>query len=177
MSCIETLIEGLYLVEGKQFTDLRGELIKPYSSNFLKEDLNQAFKEVWFTKSKQNVIRGMHLQVKPFACEKFVSVIDGLILDVIIDIRNGSKTYGQLFKTELSYANNQSLYIPQGCAHGYKVLSPSAIVMYMATEINYSNLDVGIRWDSIGFDWGISNPILSEKDMNLNPFLPGETYF
>lgn len=169
MSIIETNIEGLYVVEGKLFEDLRGQLLKPYSSDFFKENsaINLNFKEVWFTKSKKNVIRGMHLQVAPYECEKLVCAICGSVEDVILDLRKNSKTYGETFSIELSEHDIKSLYIPKGCAHGYKVISDNSIVMYMATEVNMSKYDVGIKWNSFGYDWKILNPILSEKDKNL----------
>jgi len=100
-----THIEGLLVFDGFNFTDLRGSLIKPYSKSFFKDfnnDINLDFKEVWFTKSKKNVIRGMHLQVGEYACEKIVSVIQGKVLDVILDIRKNSKTFGKVFDIELS---------------------------------------------------------------------------
>lgn len=177
MSFTETNIKGLYVVEGKKFEDLRGALIKPYSTDFMPENINLDFKEVWFTRSSLNVIRGMHLQVAPFACEKYVSAIEGKVMDVILDLRKDSPTYGQTFKTILSSDEIKGLYIPKGCAHGYKVLTDKSIVMYMATEVNVGKCDIGIKWDSFGFDWEISNPILSDKDLNLEPFEYGKTMF
>ena len=177
MSYIETNIKGLYVIEGKRFTDLRGELVKPYSQDFMPDDLNLNFKEVWFTKSKLNVIRGMHLQVAPFACEKAVSAIEGSVLDVILDLRKDSETYGKTFETVLSSEEIKTLYIPKGCAHGYKVLTDKSIVMYMATEVNVGHCDIGIRWNSFDYDWKTDNPILSEKDLNLEPFIYGKTMF
>jgi|LSQX01.2.fsa_nt_gb dTDP-4-dehydrorhamnose 3,5-epimerase/CDP-3, 6-dideoxy-D-glycero-D-glycero-4-hexulose-5-epimerase len=168
-----TLIDGLLVFEGFKFTDLRGSLIKPYSKLFFKdenEEKNLDFKEVWFTKSKKNVIRGMHLQVGEYACEKIVSVIQGKVLDVIIDIRKNSKTYGKVFEIELSDDNNKAVYIPTGCAHGYKVLEDNTIAMYMATEVNMPNYDVGIMWNSFSYNWKIENPIISDKDNNLPSF-------
>jgi len=168
-----THIEGLLVFDGFNFTDLRGSLIKPYSKSFFKDfnnDINLDFKEVWFTKSKKNVIRGMHLQVGEYACEKIVSVIQGKVLDVILDIRKNSKTFGKVFDIELSDDNNKAIYIPIGCAHGYKVLDDNTITMYMATEINMPKFDVGIKWNSFGYDWNIENPIISDKDSNLPSF-------
>ncbi len=177
MAILETKIKGLYVIDGKHFEDIRGDLIKPYSVEFMPEGVNTDFKEVWFTKSKRDVIRGMHLQVAPFACEKAVSAIEGSVLDVILDLRDGSSTYGETFEIELSAENNKVLYIPKGCAHGYKVTADKSIVMYMGTEVNVGKCDIGIRWDSFGYDWKIDKPILSDKDLNLAPFVKGETKF
>jgi len=167
----ETSIQGLYVIEGLKFKDERGFLIKPYSENFISEAyktiLNLHFKEVWFTKSRKNVIRAMHMQTGPKACEKLVSVIQGKVLDVVLDLRHDSKTFKKWHEIELSEENNLSLYIPKGCAHGYKVLTDNSIALYMATEVHDAENDTGIRWDSFGYNWGIETPILSEKDKNL----------
>jgi dTDP-4-dehydrorhamnose 3,5-epimerase len=173
MKINETFIEGLYLIEFNQFLDLRGSLFKPFTEKEFKviPNINLGFKETWFTKSKLNVVRAMHLQTEPVACEKLVSVVKGEVLDVILDIRKESKTYGQFFSIVLNDKNPKSLYIPKGCAHGYRVLADESIVMYMATEVHSAEYDLGIRWDSFGFDWNIQNPILSEKDLNLPPFI------
>ncbi|NCB42997.1 MAG: dTDP-4-keto-6-deoxy-D-glucose epimerase [Clostridia bacterium] len=170
-----TNINGLLVIEGLVFEDLRGYLAKPYSTDFLPEDVNRNFKEVWFTKSKLNVIRGMHLQVEPFACEKLVSAIYGMVEDVILDLRRDSPTYGKHFSIILDGNRSTALYIPRGCAHGYKVLENNSIVMYMATEINNSSCDVGVLWNSFGYNWNLESPILSERDSKLPPFVYGQT--
>lgn len=165
----KTTIDGLYLIEGLNCPDYRGSLVKPFSKLFFDgiHDINLDIKETWFTKSRQHVIRAMHLQVGDFACEKLVSVIQGSILDVVLDIRRDSLTYGNYFDIELNENNPVGLYIPKGCAHGYKVLKDDSITMYMATAVNSPKDDVGIRWDSFGYDWKIENPILSERDKTL----------
>ena len=169
----KSTIEGLYLIEGLNCPDYRGYLVKPFSELFFDgfSDINLKFKETYFTKSHNNVIRAMHLQIGDFACEKLVSVIQGSILDVVLDIRRDSPTYGNYFDIELSDINSVGLYIPKGCAHGYKVLKDNSITMYMATAVNSPKDDVGIRWDSFGYDWNIENPILSERDKNLPNFI------
>lgn len=175
MKIIETNINGLYVIEINPFNDIRGQLFKPFTSSFylnnIGNDININIKEVWFTKSKMNVIRAMHLQTGEFACEKIVSIIQGKVHDVILDIRKDSTTYGNIFDIELSEQSPKSLYIPIGCAHGYRVTSNESIVMYMATQEHSAKDDVGIRYDSFGFEWGIENPIISERDANLPPFI------
>jgi len=173
MEIQKTFIEGLYIIQVLKFKDDRGELIKPFSLSFFDhfdKDINLNFKETWFTKSHKGVIRAMHLQVGSLTCEKLVSVIHGAVLDVVLDIRKESLTFGQWFEFELNATQNKALYIPQGCAHGYKVLEENSITMYMATEINVPKDDIGIRWDSFGYNWNINQPILSEKDKNLPLF-------
>ena len=170
----KTNIEGLYTITLNPFHDLRGELLKPFHAEEyrqnLPENINLNIQEVWFTKSKKDVIRAMHLQVGEQACEKIVSIIQGKIDDVILDIREDSPTYGKYFNITLDEKTPQAIYIPVGCAHGYKVLKNNSIVMYMATQLHVAKDDVGIRYDSFGFDWKITNPILSEKDKNLPLF-------
>lgn len=173
MNVTRTTIEGLIIIEGFRFSDLRGELIKPFSTDFLKEynfEINLTFKEIWFTKSHKDVIRAMHLQIGEKACEKIVSVISGAVQDVVLDLRIESETYGMWFDIELNEEKSKVLYIPKGCAHGYKVLKNNTITMYMATETNDAKNDVGILWNSFGYNWGIDNPILSEKDKVLPKF-------
>lgn len=174
MTFTKTNIEGLFTITLNPFYDLRGELLKPFHAedfrNNLPEELHFEVKETWFTKSKKNVIRAMHLQVGEFACEKIVAIIQGKVHDVILDVRENSPTYGRFFDIILDEKTPKALFIPAGCAHGYKVLDDNSIVMYMANQLHVAKDDVGIRYDSFGFDWDIANPILSEKDKNLPPF-------
>tara|TARA_B100001059_G_C17631998_1_gene474911 strand:+ start:110 stop:637 length:528 start_codon:yes stop_codon:yes gene_type:complete len=170
----KTKIDGLFLIEGLHFFDERGQLLKPFSESFKENSphlINTTFKEVWFTKSHKNVIRAMHLQTGVLACEKLVSVINGGVLDVILDVRKESKTFGEYLSFELNDTKSKSLYIPKGCAHGYKVLKNNTITMYMATEIHDPKNDTGIKWDSFGFNWDIDNPIISERDKILPEFM------
>ncbi|MCD8500371.1 MAG: dTDP-4-dehydrorhamnose 3,5-epimerase family protein [Bacillaceae bacterium] len=172
MDIKETPIKGLYVIKYKKFEDLRGQLIKPYTFQPFAErkEMNLNFKEVWFTRSKLNVIRGMHFQSGEKACQKLVSCIKGKVFDVILDVRRDSETYGQSFAIEISEDDPTALYIPIDCAHGYKVMTDDSIVLYMATEVHSAKDDIGIHWNSFGFDWGTCCPILSEKDKNLPRF-------
>ncbi|MCL1851256.1 MAG: dTDP-4-dehydrorhamnose 3,5-epimerase family protein [Bacteroidetes bacterium] len=169
-----TYINGLSVITLNPFQDIRGELLKPFNTEMyqygISNNVNLNIKEVWFTKSKKDVIRAMHLQVGAFACEKIVTIIQGKVHDVVLDIRDNSPTYGQYFDIILDEKSPKALYIPIGCAHGYKILNNNSIVMYMATQLHVAKDDVGIRYNSFGFDWGIENPILSEKDKNLPLF-------
>jgi dTDP-4-dehydrorhamnose 3,5-epimerase/CDP-3, 6-dideoxy-D-glycero-D-glycero-4-hexulose-5-epimerase len=171
MKIEETNIAGLFLIEALRFEDLRGELIKPFNfDQYSRLDVNLDFKETWFTKSKKDVIRAMHLQIEEMACEKLVSVINGSVIDVVLDLRPNSETYGNYFEIELNDKTPKALYIPQGCAHGYRVLENNTITMYKATKVHSEKHDLGIKWDSFGYDWNIKNPILSDKDLNLIEF-------
>ena len=165
---IETKISNLLLIDTLSFSDNRGKLIKPFSINFFENlDLNLNFKETWFTQSSKDVIRAMHMQLGTKACEKFISVISGSVIDVIIDLRKDSDTFLKTEYFELKGSIPQALYIPIGCAHGYKVLEDNTITMYMATDVHDQKNDIGIRWDSFGYDWKIKKPIISERDLEL----------
>ena len=171
MSITETKLKGLFVIEALHFEDLRGELIKPFNyDNYTHLNVNLDFKETWFTKSKKNVIRAMHLQIGEMSCEKLVSVINGSVIDVVLDLRNGSETYGAFFEIELNAKTPKALYIPEGCAHGYKVLEDNTITLQKATKVHSAKHDLGIKWDSFGYDWDILNPIISEKDHELIEF-------
>lgn len=172
MRITTTPIGGLYVIEGLRFPDNRGELLKPFAETFFAEmpGLNIEIKETWFTKSHKDVIRGMHMQLGEHASEKLVSVINGHLIDVILDAREASPTYGQVFDIELSGTVPRTLYIPIGCAHGYKVLEDNTITMYMATQNHDAKGDTGVNWKSINYDWGLENPVVSQKDIELPPF-------
>lgn len=171
MRITETKIPGLYIIDSLRFEDLRGELIKPFNYDKYSElGVNLDFKETWFTKSKKNVIRAMHLQINEMACEKLVSVINGAVMDVVLDLRPESEAFGKYFEIELNDKMPKALYIPKGCAHGYKVLEENTITMYCATKVHSAEHDLGIKWDSFGYDWKIENPILSDKDLGLIEF-------
>jgi dTDP-4-dehydrorhamnose 3,5-epimerase/CDP-3, 6-dideoxy-D-glycero-D-glycero-4-hexulose-5-epimerase len=175
----KTNIEGVYTIKLDPFNDIRGRLLKPFNKEAylhnLPENVNLNIEETWFTTSKIGVIRAMHLQVGKKASEKIVAIIQGKVHDVILDIRKQSPTYGKVFDIVLDENEPLALYIPIGCAHGYKVLKDNSIVMYMATVAHSAKDDVGIRYNSFGFDWNIDHPVLSEKDKNLPLF--GEYVF
>mgnify|MGYP001371338327 CR=1 FL=1 len=122
--------------------------------------------------SEKNVLRGMHFQRHPYGHAKLVNVIEGEILDVVIGIggKTNTKNRGQIFSTILSEENNRSLYIPEGYAHGFLVLSEQAIVVNHLTSVFNAENDTGIHYDSFGYDWPIKNPIISEKDENQKKF-------
>ena len=172
MKIEKTEIEGVYLIEFDIFKDNRGELIKPYTFEKYKEIfINLDFKETWFTKSNKDVIRAMHLQIMEDACEKLVSVINGSVIDVVLDTRKDSATFGKWIEIKLdTKGKGKALYIPIGCAHGYKVLEDNTITLYMATKVHSIKNDTGIKYDSFGYDWNIKIPIISEKDKTLLSF-------
>lgn len=178
------LIENTGIKEVKIFnptihTDERGYFFESYKSNFNDNNsLPTNFiqdNEVW---SKQGVLRGLHYQLNN-PQGKFVRSVLGSIIDVAVDIRLGSPTFGKFVMVELSSSNKKMLYVPEGFAHGYLVTSNESIVLYKCTSFYDSNDEYGIKWDDneIGIDWNYSSPIVSEKDnelpiLNNQKFLP-----
>lgn len=161
-----TYLDGIYEIENNIFTDYRGVFVKTFHDEILKKHgLNTEFKESFYSVSKQNVLRGMHFQLPPHDHEKLIYVTHGEILDVVVDIRKESHTFGRYFEIELSAENARSLYISKGYAHGFLTLSPSATVTYLTTTVHAPQSDIGIRWNSFGCHWcNIEHPILSSRD-------------
>lgn len=175
MKIIKTDLQGVFIIENFHSFDKRGEFIKTYHELFFKDnDLCTDFRESYFTISKRDVIRGMHFQLPPYNHEKLVYIAKGEIEDVVLDLRKSSKTYKKSINVILSDKNHRSIYIPKGLAHGFKTIKDDTITVYNVSTIYNKENDYGIKYDSFGFNWKISNPILSERDSNfikLNYFL------
>jgi dTDP-4-dehydrorhamnose 3,5-epimerase len=167
----KTPIQGIYVIEQTITKDRRGSFVKNFQSSlFEKYHLESDFKESYYTKSHEDVIRGMHFQIPPHDHAKFITVITGTIIDVVLDIRKSSKTYGTHFEIELSRENRKSLYICRGIAHGFGVLSDMAIAYYQVTSEHNPEHDKGIHFDSFGSSWSIANPVLSDRDRAFPTF-------
>lgn len=175
MNFINTNIEGLIIIEPKVFGDSRGYFFE----TFQKETFNSSIKETNFiqdneSKSTRGVLRGLHFQLPPFAQAKLVRVIEGEVLDVAVDLRKNSKTYGQHLTMHLSGENKKQLFIPRGFAHGFIVLSETAIFSYKVDNLYSPKHDSGILFndEDLNIDWIMENEsiILSEKDKNLIRF-------
>jgi dTDP-4-dehydrorhamnose 3,5-epimerase len=179
-----TYIPGLLLIEPAVHEDERGYFMEYYTENaFFDLGIQQKFVQDNHSKSKKGVLRGLHFQ-RRHAQGKLVKVLDGSIFDVAVDLRNGSPYYKKWFGTILSEKNHIMLYIPEGFAHGFLVLSETVDFIYKCTDYYYPEYDCGIRWDDpeIGVEWpfsenDIQSPILSNKDSHLkrlseigNPF-------
>lgn len=165
-----TNLDGIFLIKNKQNADSRGKLVKPFHAGIFEENgLSSNFRESFYSLSQNGVIRGMHFQIPPFDHEKLVHVLEGEVLDVVLDIRENSPMRGQTLSFNLSEQNALSLYISKGFAHGFRVLSKVAIMLYFTTKEYSPEHDSGVRWDSFGFDWGLTEPIVSQRDQRL-PF-------
>ena len=164
-----TLLDGVKIITPTVFEDERGYFFESYKAPIFKNnDLPINFVQDNEVKSTKGVLRGLHYQFnRPQG--KLVRVISGSILDVAVDIRQGSPTFGQSEIVHLTAENNKMLYIPEGFAHGYLVTSSESIVVYKCTDIYDPNDQYGIIWndETIGVDWMYDSPILSEKDLML----------
>ena len=164
-----TLLDGVKIITPTVFEDERGYFFESYKAPIFKNnDLPINFVQDNEVKSTKGVLRGLHYQFsRPQG--KLVRVISGSILDVAVDIRKGSPTFGQSEIVHLTAENNKMLYIPEGFAHGYLVTSSESIVVYKCTDIYDPTDQYGIIWndETIGVDWMYDSPILSEKDLML----------
>ena len=170
MNFIKTKLDGVFEIQNSKFEDHRGSFVKTFNKDIFSENgLDYNFKESFYSVSKKNVLRGMHFQLPPHDHAKLVYVVDGDILDVALDIRQESPTYGDFFSTRLSSENAKSLYMAKGFAHGFLTLSKSATVVYLISTVHVPKYDDGIHWDGFGFDWnGVKNPITSNRDSSFN---------
>ena len=174
MKFINTKISDLIIIEPTVYEDTRGYFFESYNQKKFEEVVGKiSFVQDNESKSSKGVLRGLHFQKPPFDQAKLVRCIKGKVLDVAVDLRKGSKTYGQHVSLELSCKNKKQLFIPRGFAHGFLVLSESAIFAYKVDNIYAPDYDEGICWnDSIlNISWGIdeSKILVSEKDSKL-PF-------
>ncbi len=171
MKIEKTKIEGVYTIESDVFSDERGTFVKYFNKDiFEKNSLVINFEENFYSISNKNVIRGMHFQKSSKAMAKVVYVTQGAILDVVLDIRKNSPTYGQYFSIEISADNHTAVYIPQGCAHGFLSLEDGSCTIYLQEKVYAPEYEDGINPNSFGMNWEISNPIISQKDQNLTIF-------
>lgn len=175
MKIVNTTIDGLKIFEPRIFEDERGKFIKTFTNDFFNDNgLDINIKETYYSISEKNVIRGMHFQTPPYEHIKLVYVPYGSILDVVLDLRKDSPTYGKYFNIELSSENGKTLIIPKGLAHGFKSLEDNTNVTYMQTTCYTPNNDGGIKYNSFGFDWNCKSPKISDRDLtfpNLNNFM------
>jgi len=178
MEVIKTGLQNLFVLEYKSFRDSRGEFVKTiHEGIFAENNLNFKFVESFYSISHKDVFRGMHFQIQPNDHDKLVYVIKGSILDVVLDLRSNSTTYGKFFTIELSEVNRKALYIGKGFAHGFLSLENDTIVEYHTTTVQNKNCEAGVKWDSFGFKLPIVKPIISERDESFLPFDIKSKYF
>ncbi len=163
MKLLKTNFNNLFIIKNVKFMDSRGY----FRELLLEKKLKKKFKFNVVSVSKKNVIRGLHFQEK-FPQGKFISVIKGKIIDIAVDLRKKSKTFGEHFKIILSEKNCTSVYIPEGFAHGFGGLDKENIVVYSCTNYRYKKGERGIIWNDkdLKIKWNISKPVISQKDKN-----------
>ncbi len=172
MKFTKTAFPDVFLIELDVFKDTRGFFMETYNQmKYAEAGIDQVFVQDNYSHSRHGILRGLHYQLKN-AQGKLVFVITGEIFDIVVDIRIGSPRFGQWFGTHLSANNRRQIFVPEGYAHGFIVLSESVDVIYKCTDFYTPGDEYGIFWadPSIGIDWPIKNPILSDKD-SKNPKL------
>ena len=163
MKITKTKFKDLLLFDSKNFYDSRGY----FREVLIEKIVKKRFKFTVVSKSKKNVVRGLHMQRK-FQQGKYISVLKGKILDVVVDCRKRSKTFGKHFKIIISQKNSKSIYVPPGFIHGFLGLEKENIVIYSCTEYRDKKSEIGIMWNDkdLKINWQIKKPILSTKDKN-----------
>lgn len=182
MELIQTNIPGCYELQPKILRDDRGSFIKTFHQDvFAGYGLHTDFVEEYHSISHHNVLRGLHFQLPPKHHVKVVYCVQGQVVDVVVDLRLKSPTYGKWQTFDLSDAKANLIYIPSGLAHGFYVTSPTAILIYKVSTVYAPECDAGILWNSADIPWQCQNPIISQRDRNLishadfeSPFIYGE---
>ena len=170
MNVIQTEIQGVVIIEPRVFGDSRGYFFESFSEKNFKEQVADVdFVQDNQSKSCYGVVRGLHFQKPPHAQAKLVRVVKGRVLDVAVDLRKGSPTYGKHVAVELTEDNHRQFFIPRGFAHGFAVLSEEAIFQYKCDNYYAPQSEGAVAWNDpdLGIDWGVplEKAILSEKDM------------
>ncbi len=180
MEIIKTSIEGLLIIKPDVFKDERGYFFESYNKErFAKEGLTMNFVQDNESKSSKGVLRGLHFQKPPYAQGKLVRVVKGSVMDVAVDLRKDSPTYGKWESVVLSEDNKLQFWIPEGFAHGFVTLEDETVFNYKCTNIYNKESEGSLLWNDpdINIDWNIENPILSEKDKVSPLFKNFETPF
>lgn len=160
----QELLPGTWLITLDEFRDQRGSFVKTYSQKIFQAlGLNFNFGEEFYSSSNKNVVRGMHFQIPPFDHEKIVYCPSGSVMDVLLDLRRGP-SFGKFTSVLLSYSEPALLFIPKGIAHGFKSLENNSLMVYKTSTEHQPTHDLGILWNSFGFDWKCNEPIVSGRD-------------
>lgn len=173
MEVKDTPIAGLKIVQPKVWGDARGHFFESYSEAAFKEaGLPTDFVQDNQSLSAKGILRGLHFQKPPYAQGKLVRVVKGAVVDVAVDLRRSSLTYGQHFAIELNEDNKTMFWVPPGFAHGFLTLADDTIFVYKVTGLYNKESEGGLLWNdpALGIDWGIENPLLSDKD-RIQPLL------
>ncbi len=165
------VLNGVVLIQPLALKDDRGDFVKIFNTEwYLKMNIPFIGMEEYYSISKKNVIRGMHFQKPPHDYTKIVHCIKGRALDVVLDLRKGSNTYGMCKSFEISSKNKKIVYIPSGFAHGFMSLEDDTTILYKVSSVHSKSNDVGIHWNSFGFKWPCNSPIVSARDQEHPKF-------
>ncbi|MDN3644270.1 dTDP-4-dehydrorhamnose 3,5-epimerase [Lutimonas halocynthiae] len=175
----KTNIEDIILLTPRVYEDDRGYFMESYNQKKVEILIKDKFVQDNESESHKNVLRGLHFQLPPHAQSKLIRVIKGSILDIAVDLRKDSSTYGKHFKHILSGENKKQLYIPIGFAHGFLSLEDNTILNYKCSDYYNANAEASILWNDpdLAIDWGVENPILAEKDQLAENFVTFENPF
>ena len=179
MQIERTPIEGVWVITPRRFEDARGFFSESWSRAAMAEaGLDIDFVQDNHSLSRaQGTLRGLHYQAPPVAQAKLVRCGRGRLLDVAVDARRGSLTYGEWFAAELGFADGRQMLVPEGCLHGFATLTPDAEVIYKCSAPYSPEHDGAVLWSSAGIDWGVSDPVLSDKDARAPAFAEWESPF
>ena len=172
------MLEEISVIKLKKHLDERGFFQKTYNSNIFHNDFSGfEIKESFITESHKNVIRGMHFQLPNHTQKKIVTCVTGSAVDVVLDIRKESASYGKFQKFYINGNDDKNIFIPEGFAHGFLALEDKTLINYLVSEGYKADSDYGIRWDSFGCDWNVTDPIISHRDKQHAKFLNFESPF
>ena len=180
MNITKTDIEGLIIIEPQIFKDSRGAFFESWNAKKFKQlGINEDFVQDNQSVSSKGVLRGLHFQNPPYAQAKLVRVIEGSVLDVAVDLRKNSPTYGKHFSVILSEQNNKSFFIPKGFAHGFLSLEDNTVFNYKCSDYYNKESEGSLLWndEDLKIDWQIDNPLISEKDLKADFFKNFKTKF
>lgn len=166
----KTSLDGVWLIEPKIFKDDRGHFLEAFREEVYREKgLEFNFVQDNISTSVRGTLRGLHYQIPPWSQAKLVMAMNGEILDVAVDLRKNSSTFGQFYSAILNDKNRKMMLVPAGFAHGFSVLSEKATVFYKCNQYYHKASERGVRWNdkAIGINWQVETPILSEKDQSL----------
>lgn len=172
-------LAGCLLIHYGHHEDDRGSFVKTFNRDMFKGSPLETFsvEEEFVTRSKKDVIRGLHFQIPPKSHNKLVFCCDGFVADVLVDLRRGSPTYGNHCLIDLDAKIDRAIYIPSGIAHGFVSRADNSTLVYKVDCAYSPQHDCGISWDSCGIDWGVDNPILSSRDLKFPSFQEFKSMF
>ena len=178
IAVVETCLSGCFEVRFRKHLDARGSFLKTYHEEaFRALGFCTSWREEFITTSARGVIRGMHFQTPPMQHAKLVTCLSGQVVDVALDLRVGSATYGHHAAVTLSAKLGNALFLPEGFAHGFQSLEDGSMLLYKVSSMHAPEHDQGLRWDSFGFSWPLEDPVLSSRDKTFQCLIDFESPF